>query len=307
MRQNFLVLEITDKCMLNCSHCFKKDRKDFHVPVEHIKDRMRAVLSEVSAIVLSGGEPFLHPHLEEIIEAATKERKHVAITTNGLILKENIQILTSYVDQVTILCSLDYPDGRHDYHRGFSGLIKLIKESLTSLKRADVETRILSTILSDNCYPSDIQGLIRFSKKYCNSHTGETILFQRYFPIYGGPQPLTAKQFSEAIEAINRYSREESVGARVIDNLYFHDVARCLERYFCSTDGEWSICRFSPFRFRNLSMLKDFKRMLPKIPEDCEGCRYAEQCRGGCLAYRASFCERGLGGKDCLCSGPYAE
>ena len=84
-------LHITDKCNFNCAHCFGKFAptdlrfEDWKKVIDNIcKD------SSVVAINIAGGEPFLHPDLERIVNYIKDEKqKVISIVTNGFFLDFN--------------------------------------------------------------------------------------------------------------------------------------------------------------------------------------------------------------------------
>lgn len=94
-------LHITDKCNFNCAHCFGKFSptdlrfEDWKKVVDNIcKD------SSVVAINIAGGEPFLHPNLERIINYIKDEKqKVISIVTNGFFLDTD--------KHASILCKID--------------------------------------------------------------------------------------------------------------------------------------------------------------------------------------------------------
>ncbi|SES78050.1 radical SAM protein [[Clostridium] polysaccharolyticum] len=93
-----IYFELTTLCNLRCKHCFNfnDNFKVQYLAKEKIRDFYTKVKKKTSGIVLTGGEPFLHPHILEVIKIFREER--VVITTNGTqfdgsyyeqILKEN--------------------------------------------------------------------------------------------------------------------------------------------------------------------------------------------------------------------------
>lgn len=66
MVANFLDLHIVDYCQLNCRHCYLSQGNSF-MPIDLLKNvcidflQTNFPLTE-STIILSGGEPLLHPH-----------------------------------------------------------------------------------------------------------------------------------------------------------------------------------------------------------------------------------------------------
>lgn len=117
---------ITDKCNLNCSFCSRNSGLQSHqyMEPEFIKKHLLEALSwsSLSVVNLTGGEPFLHPNISQILEIINSLGLNTRINTNGLFLDSKIhQIIDKYnVNLFTI--SLDSSIANiHDDIRGLSG------------------------------------------------------------------------------------------------------------------------------------------------------------------------------------------
>uniref|UniRef100_UPI003EBD5F62 radical SAM protein n=1 Tax=Nocardiopsis synnemataformans TaxID=61305 RepID=UPI003EBD5F62 len=82
----FVWLEITGKCQLECAHCYASSGPDGTHGVMTKQD-WRRVIDEVSAsgagmVQFIGGEPTLHPDLEELVTHALTRGLDVEIYTN---------------------------------------------------------------------------------------------------------------------------------------------------------------------------------------------------------------------------------
>jgi len=89
------VIEVNQKCNVSCTACYK-DKSGYTKPISLIKNEIEYVLQKrnISSISLAGGEPCLHPHLDEIISFIAEKGIHVQILSNGLIL--NHELLNKY-------------------------------------------------------------------------------------------------------------------------------------------------------------------------------------------------------------------
>jgi len=88
----FVDLPITLRCTLNCKHCMQY--VPLHKRVEDILlkdivkwwDNLLKLYPKIMEVSIIGGEPFLHPHLGDVIEhIATSTNVSVVITTNGTV------------------------------------------------------------------------------------------------------------------------------------------------------------------------------------------------------------------------------
>lgn len=83
------------RCNLDCGYCNEYDDVSKPVPLEEMKRRLDLLADMgTSIITISGGEPLLHPELEEVIRHIRKRGIYAGMITNGFLLsKERIQKL----------------------------------------------------------------------------------------------------------------------------------------------------------------------------------------------------------------------
>ncbi len=106
----YATVNINTTCNLNCIYCYMKPHKNELISVEDFK----MIVEQLSAgkifyILLSGGEPFLHPNVNEIIAYSCEKIDEVSIVTNGtMISKEHLHFLReSGITNLSIQVSLD--------------------------------------------------------------------------------------------------------------------------------------------------------------------------------------------------------
>src|SRR5215468_1469526 len=83
------------RCNLSCTYCNEFDDFSKPVPTELMLRRVdRLVELGTSVITISGGEPLLHPDLDQIIRRIRKNGMVAGLITNGyLLVAERIQRL----------------------------------------------------------------------------------------------------------------------------------------------------------------------------------------------------------------------
>lgn len=106
-------VEITNRCNLKCRMCprwtYSPPNEDF--PKENFFNVIDGLASPCLVTLTGWGEPFLHPHLFEMI-AYAKEREHtVSLTTNGTMLNDFVtDVLKSGLDRIVISIDRIYLD-----------------------------------------------------------------------------------------------------------------------------------------------------------------------------------------------------
>jgi molybdenum cofactor biosynthesis enzyme MoaA len=84
-----LCFEVTTYCNIECANCFSKsapNRKGLHLPLDSILSELCTRQDDLIRVCISGGEPFMHPEIESILDLPTKfENIGFVITTNGVL------------------------------------------------------------------------------------------------------------------------------------------------------------------------------------------------------------------------------
>src|SRR2546421_6091570 len=72
------------KCNLSCKYCNEFDKTSKPVPIEEVKSWIDKLADLGTAhVTISGGEPMLHPQLDEIIAHIRKRHMIAGLITNG--------------------------------------------------------------------------------------------------------------------------------------------------------------------------------------------------------------------------------
>jgi cyclic pyranopterin phosphate synthase len=98
---NYLRISITDKCNLRCIYCMPPfgERKLRHKDILRYEELLRiariAITLGITKIRLTGGEPLVRKGVDEFIPMLTalEGLMDVSITTNGVLLKQNLKML----------------------------------------------------------------------------------------------------------------------------------------------------------------------------------------------------------------------
>jgi Radical SAM superfamily len=90
-----VVIEVNQKCNIRCLACYK-DKYGYTKPLQQIKDEIDIACRErnLSMLSLAGGEPSLHPQLDEVIAYAAGKGLTVQMLSNGYALSD--EQLSSY-------------------------------------------------------------------------------------------------------------------------------------------------------------------------------------------------------------------
>ncbi len=144
-RAPVVIWNLLRRCNLTCKHCYSTSTdSDFRGELETAEilrgiDDLRA--AGVRVLILSGGEPLMHPDLFEIAAHARQAGMFVALSSNGTLIDEgNIQRVAEDV-QKFYLSHLNY-SGRGRRSRALDAHHRRTREALALLfERADEDIR----------------------------------------------------------------------------------------------------------------------------------------------------------------------
>ena len=124
-----LLLDVTENCNLECPTCFAASGPGInrHARIDHILRSLDAAIEreggKVDALMLSGGEPTVHPEIVEIIRAATDRKvTRVVLNTNGVRIARDDRFLGELArlrDRVEVYLQFDgFRPETYLFHRG---------------------------------------------------------------------------------------------------------------------------------------------------------------------------------------------
>jgi len=142
-----VTLEITGQCNLQCKHCYGAFTPGLGDTLE--TGRIMSALDQVKAlqcydIRLTGGEPFLHPGIWDILEQAVKRHHfYITITTNGTLITPQVARRLKEIGKMSVHISIDgHTPEINDPFRGLGGAFERAVAAVTYLKEERLDVRI---------------------------------------------------------------------------------------------------------------------------------------------------------------------
>lgn len=158
---------LTERCNLHCQFCEFKDKsktKDMSVmDARRILD-MAAKIG-VKEVNFTGGEPFLHPDIIDIIEYAYNLHLWILLSTNGIYLKKYAAALKRFEERIFISVSVDGMEKTHDELRGSKGAFKTTIEGVLALKEQICGDKIELTMVLTSENMEDVIPVFNLSQK----------------------------------------------------------------------------------------------------------------------------------------------
>jgi len=145
-----MILLINKRCNLKCDFCDLWHFTDMMPFESAITVISRAPAAGVKTLVITGGEPFLHPRIFAIIEYAKNLGLGVNITTNGTLLRRDMPaLINSRVDSLSI--SVDGFKETHDVLRGVDGAYEETMAAVRELQEStDIHLNIYFVVTNQN-------------------------------------------------------------------------------------------------------------------------------------------------------------
>lgn len=319
----FAWIEVSSICNQKCLHCFLGEdlNRYKHVPLGKIKEYIDTLVSEgTRQIVLSGGEPTLHPNIIEILDYAGKTNANLSLLSNGSSVKSR-EVLEAILrnDVVVKMPILGWRDS-HEKMAGLRGSFKKVISSIIAYAKAGVRLQLGTTVTSVNA--NDVKQIARFANfmglplevspiyKIGFAKNNSDVLFQHSMRelIESCRVSLKARaprypQKIKARETITQHPTDyESVDLRE----FLTDTHECGQKIIAVlSSGEVTPCLM--IRNKNTSMgnaqssslkevlrgptREDFNnRMKLSGVVDCRGCEARYVCKaGGCPATALAF------------------
>lgn len=166
-RRPIVVWNITRTCNLRCLHCYT-DSESKKYGGELTREEGFALLDDLAAfgvpsVLLSGGEPFVHPHLFDYITRAREKGLRVTISTNGTLISKERAARLNEIGVSYVGISLDGIGATNDTFRGKTGAFVEAVEGIRNCLSQGVRVGLRMTLTRHNV--EDLPGIFRFIRE----------------------------------------------------------------------------------------------------------------------------------------------
>lgn len=222
------LLDITSQCNLSCPACFTSSSpaSSLYLPLEEIVHAVETAIvreeGRLDVVMLSGGEPTVHPQIRDIVERLVDlPVTRVIVNTNGIRLAAEdafLDFIASHRNRVEIYLQYDGQlEETHRYLRG-TDLREVKQRTIERLSQARVFTTLAMTVAKHNA-----------------GQVGEVLDTAFATPYVGGVmfQPLFASGRAPELDPMDRVTTT-GVLARIEEQSRNHVSARDLIALPCS-------------------------------------------------------------------------
>jgi len=208
------------------------------------------------SVKFTGGEPFVHPDLLDIIEFCGSQGIAMGIETNATLIDADAAAMLAR-HRVYIAISIDNPDRRvHDAFRHMESAFDKAMRGLEHLANAGCRTQITASINADSSDPRSLRGLVDLAA----SSGAEKLKLNIIVAVGRAAQCGNLLSVEEAI-AVNEFVEKEiipSAPVKVVTSLPVafkstRAIRQTVDHLSCDVkhmigllpDGRWSLCGFA--------------------------------------------------------------
>lgn len=204
-----LLVEITQACNLRCPTCFADAHGHEYMSVDEVGRRLHAFFAKqptLDVLMLSGGEPTIHPQFAEILALALAYPvQRILINTNGLRLVQSDTLLSTLAaHKQRVELSLSFSSFRADVHERFYGRdLRAGKELAVQRARETGLFVTLVPVIERGVNDDEIGDLYRFalSQENVNGLTFQPVMTAgRYEHDYDPNSRMTLTDIVTALE-----------------------------------------------------------------------------------------------------------
>lgn len=161
-----LWFHLTNQCNLSCSHCLfsSSPRPSDHLTAQQVLSIAQDA-SELgcSLFVLTGGEPFVHPQISDVIHGLLHiKESHVVILSNGIDLPDFLFSPSFDTRRVHLQISIDGMKERHDHIRGRRSF-EAMNDNLDRLRKHEIPFTLSMCVTKANV--DDMPSVVDFSTR----------------------------------------------------------------------------------------------------------------------------------------------
>jgi len=267
--------EITERCNLQCRHCYLGDKSSARLSLAEKKAVINAVESSGAMwLQITGGEPLLDKDFSEVYEYAHSRGILITVSTNGTLLdrkdgQETLSCLKPYRVSVSVYGAAS---SSYESMTRVKGSYPRFVQGLQWLSEAGIRTRlnIITTKYNENEIGAMVAMAARFGFEY---H-----VFTEITPALDGscdPESLMSQSCGIISGNDTREPSAEYVECKAGRN--FFNVNSAGQAFICKIAREKGVNLLSE-GVSGLHRLKAIADELLARPAICEDCRLAKHC-----------------------------
>jgi len=238
-----MILEPLEKCNLACQGCGRIREYEAVIDRMMTAEECLAAVVECRAPVVSiaGGEPLMHPEIDQIVEGIVHQKRFVYLCTNALLMKQALRVLKPS-PYFAFVIHLDGLRETHDRSVGRQGVFNVAIKAIQTARQAGFRV-CTNTTLYSGTHPQEFQKLFSMLTKMGVEGIMVSPGFQ-YQELAGKDIFLARQEATSFLRAIFQGCRN---GTRFYNNPLYLDFLQGKRSYQCS---QWTMPTRTPLGWR---------------------------------------------------------
>ncbi|UCE91418.1 MAG: radical SAM protein [Methanobacteriota archaeon] len=231
---------------------------------------------------ISGGEPFLHPDLDEVVRVIHRRlpRARLVFSTNGLLTEDVVAAIDRYKafhESIGVGVSVDCLRDSHERIRGVEGIFDKARSTIEGLREIGIsDLRIGMTILPENA--SDVLEVYRLAKELGVEFTAtfahnSDVYFKKTDNVQCSPESDSLQSVSSVVRCqlksvspkdwLRAFHTEGIIDERIRQS--FRGECLAGRRYFfLSPYGDVFPCSVMDLKLGNITDVADWNELMTK-------------------------------------------
>ena len=150
---SMIYLYLTKGCNLACKHCWIDSENATEILAFECIEKVCKEAKELgcTSIKLTGGEPFLHPEIERILQLLCDYEFAVVIESNGVLIRQSHVDILKSLPGLAISISIDsHHPTVHDVIRGQKGSFEKSIQAVKLLVSNQISPQIIMSLMAEN-------------------------------------------------------------------------------------------------------------------------------------------------------------
>ncbi len=284
---NYLRISLTDHCNLRCFYCMPEEGIEFqekssYLTKNEIIDVAKTFVNlGVDKIRITGGEPLVRKHADEILRELAELPIELAITTNGILLDKFLPLFKE-IGLTNINVSLDSLDEEKNLIITKRDYYQKIRENIALLLEQGITPK-LNVVVMRGINQNEIIDFIELTKE-----SNLDVRFLEFMPFNGNKWKLEkcfsykeilaeiSNHFGDSMYKIEDSFNSTSKNYKVTGYQGSFGIISSITNPFCegcnrirlTADGKLKNCLFSTEEFDILAALREGSDIIPII-ENC--------------------------------------
>jgi len=166
-RRPVVVWTMSRRCNLKCMHCYTDSENQSYPGELTVKEAKKMIVDlvdfEIPALLMSGGEPLMHPHFFELARYAKSKGLKITLSTNGTLITPDVARQIKGVGVSYVGISFDGLNEVNDRFRGQKNAFAKALQGLRNLKAVDQRVGLRFTLTRRNI--ESLPGIFQFVRE----------------------------------------------------------------------------------------------------------------------------------------------